>query len=157
MREREFCATLPVLLAIAPEAIVVGQDLRRVAIAGAFDDLRRDTMATMSHYSRVLKVVIDAQPDLHDEELAFWQGALGQELPGIYFAAYHGAFLRGTDLMLLMQRLEAGAPRVHLDIHADDLDAGVARLERLGAERVQKVQTWWVMRDPAGLVFWCCR
>ena len=28
-----------------------------------------------------------------------------------------------------------------------------ARLERLGAERVQQVQTWWVMRDPAGLLF----
>jgi len=55
--------------------------------------------------------------------------------------------------MLLMQRLESGAPRVHLDIHADDLDAEVARLERLGAERVQKVQIWWVMRDPAGLLF----
>jgi hypothetical protein len=99
-------------------------------------------MATMSHYSRVLKVVIDAPPDLHD-----------QELPGIYSAEYHGAFLRGNDLMLLMQRLESGAPRVHLDIHTDDLDAEVARLERLGAERVQKVQTWWVMRDPAGLLF----
>ena len=52
-----------------------------------------------------------------------------------------------------MQRLESGAPRVHLDIHADDVDAEVARLERLGAERVQKVQAWWVMRDPAGLLF----
>ena len=31
--------------------------------------------------------------------------------------------------------------------------AEVARLERLGAERVQKVQTWQVMRDPAGLLF----
>jgi hypothetical protein len=92
-------------------------------------------------------------PDLHDQELAFWQGALGQELPGIYSAEYHGAFLRGTGLMLLMQRLESGGPRVHLDIHTDDLDAEVARLERLGAERVQKVQTWWVMRDPAGLLF----
>jgi hypothetical protein len=113
---------------------------RPVAVAGAFDDLRRDTMATMSHYSRV-------------QELAFWQGALGQELPGIYSAEYHGAFLRGTGLMLLMQRLESGAPRVHLDIHTDDLDAEVARLERLGAERVQKVQSWWVMRDPVGLLF----
>ena len=43
--------------------------------------------------------------------------------------------------------------RLHLDIHTDDLDAEVARLERLGAERVQKVQTWQVMRDPAGLLF----
>jgi hypothetical protein len=116
-------------------------------------DLCRDTMGTMSHYSRLLKVVIDAPPDLHDRELAFWQGALGQELPGIYSAEYHGAFLRGHDLMLLMQRLESGAPRVHLDIHTDDLDAEVTRLERLGAERVQKVQGWQVMRDPAGLLF----
>jgi hypothetical protein len=89
----------------------------------------------MSHYSRVLKVVIDAPPGLHDQELAFWQGALGQELPEIYSAEYHGAFLRGNDLMLLMQRLDSGAPRVHLDIHTDDLDAEVARLERLGGHR----------------------
>jgi hypothetical protein len=110
-------------------------------------------MAVMPHYSRVLKVVIDAPPSLHDQELAFWQGALGQELPEIYSAEYHGVVLHGTDLMLLMQRLESGAPRVHLDIHTDDLDAEVARLELLGAERVQKVQFWWVMRDPAGLLF----
>jgi hypothetical protein len=110
-------------------------------------------MGGMSHYSRVLKVVIDAPPEVHDRELAFWAGALGQELPEVYSAEYHGAFLPGSDLMLLMQRLEAGGPRVHLDIHTDDLDAEVARLERLGAERVQKVEPWWVMRDPAGLVF----
>ena len=114
---------------------------------------RRGTMTTMSHYSRVLKVVIDAPSGLHDQELAFWQGALGQQLPEVYSAEYHGAILRGTDLMLLMQRLESGGPRVHLDIHTDDVDAEVARLERLGATREQMVQTWWVMRDPAGLPF----
>jgi hypothetical protein len=104
-------------------------------------------MMAMSHYSRVLKVVIDAPPELHDRELAFWQGA------GIYSDEYHGALLPGSDLMLLLQRLESGPPRVHLDIHTDDMDAEVARLERLGAERVQPVAGWWVMRDPAGLVF----
>lgn len=55
--------------------------------------------------------------------------------------------------MLLMQRLESAAPRTHLDIHPDDPAAEVARVERLGAERVQKVKTWWVMRDPVGLLF----
>jgi hypothetical protein len=110
-------------------------------------------MTTMSHYSRVLKIVIDAPPELHDQELAFWQGTVGQELPEVYSAEYHGAFLRGSDLMLLMQRLESGTPRVHLDIHTDDVDAEVARLEGLGAKRVQQVQTWWVMLDPAGLPF----
>ncbi|MGH3279749.1 MAG: hypothetical protein ACRDNW_11525 [Trebonia sp.] len=34
----------------------------------------------------------------------------------------------------------------------DDLAAGVNRLERLAAERVQNVQGWWVMRDQAGLL-----
>ena len=92
-------------------------------------------------------------PVLHRPMDQAWQGALGQELPEIYSAEYHGAFLRGDDLMLLMQLLESGAPRVHLDIHTDDLDAEVARLERLGAERVEKVRAWWVMRDPAGLLF----
>ena len=111
-------------------------------------------MSAMTHYSRVLKVVIDAPPDLHDRELAFWRGALGQELPEVFHSsAYHGALLRASDMMLLVQRLGSGAPRVHLDIHTDDLNAEVVRLERLGAQRVQAVETWWVMRDPAGLLF----
>jgi hypothetical protein len=28
-----------------------------------------------------------------------------------------------------------------------------ARSALLGAERVQEVRTWWVVRDPAGLLF----
>ena len=27
------------------------------------------------------------------------------------------------------------------------------RLEALGAERVAPIKSWWVMRDPAGLLF----
>jgi hypothetical protein len=110
-------------------------------------------MAAMAHYSTIVKIVIDVPPAEHDRELAFWQGATGQELPQVWSSEYHGGMLPGHDLMLLVQRLDAGAPRVHLDIHTDDLDAEVTRLERLGAERVCQVQSWWVMRDPAGLVF----
>jgi hypothetical protein len=128
-------------------------DLRKVAVAGAFDDLRRDTIATMSYYSRVLKVVIDAPPSLHDQELAFWQGALGPELPEIYSAEYHGAVLRGNDLMLLMQRLDSGAAASTWTFIPTIWTPKWPGPGRLGAERVQKVQTWWVMRDPAGLLF----
>jgi hypothetical protein len=42
---------------------------------------------------------------------------------------------------------------VHLDIHTDNLDAEVERLESLGAQRVRQAAAWWVMRDPAGLPF----
>ncbi len=66
---------------------------------------------------------------------------------------YHGATLPGQDFWLLVQRLGEGGPRVHVDIHTDDLAAEVERLERLGAERVPGVHPWQVMRDPAGLLF----
>jgi len=107
----------------------------------------------MAHFSRILKVVIDVPAADHDRELAFWRGATGEELAQGRLAEYHGSLLHGLDFGLLVQRLDDGEPRVHLDIHTDDLDAEVARLEQLGAERVQQVHSWWVLRDPAGLPF----
>ena len=40
--------------------------------------------------------------------------------------------------------------RVHLDIETDDIEAEVKRLENLGASKVEKIQTWWVMQAPSG-------
>ena len=107
----------------------------------------------MAHFSRVFKVVIDVPASDHDRELSFWEGATGQPLAPFGYPEYHGAALPGQDFWLLTQRLGDGAARVHVDIHTDDLAAEVDRLERLGAERVQRVHSWWVMRDPAGLLF----
>ena len=108
----------------------------------------------MAHYSRVTKIVIDVPPGDHDRELAFWDAATGVQLAHFErFPEYHGTDLPGSGLGFLVQRLDGGQARVHLDIHTDDLEAEVARLEALGAERVQQVHHWWVMRDPAGLPF----
>ncbi|GII00828.1 VOC family protein [Planobispora takensis] len=108
----------------------------------------------MPHHSRLYKVVIDVPDDVHDREVEFWQGATGETLKVFdRYREYHGAHLHGQEFALLVQRLGEGVPRVHLDIHTDDLEAEVARLERLGAERVRKVEHWWIMRDPAGLPF----
>ena len=108
----------------------------------------------MAHYSRVTKIVIDVPPGEHDRELAFWNAATGQQMTRFErFPEYHGTDLPGSGLGFLIQRLDGGQARVHLDIHTDDLEAEVARLEALGAERVQQVHLWWVMRDPAGLLF----
>jgi hypothetical protein len=108
----------------------------------------------MTHYSRLSKVVIDVPPGEHDRELAFWCAAVGQQLAqGARYPEYHGAALHGQQFGLLIQRLGHGPGRVHLDIHTDDLAAEVARLEELGAERVRLVHLWWIMRDPAGLLF----
>lgn len=73
-------------------------------------------MPDMGHYSTVLKIVIDVPPAEHDRELAFWHGAICQDLPRFDFAEYHGTALHGHDFWLLEQRPDAGTPRVHLDI-----------------------------------------
>lgn len=111
-------------------------------------------VATMAHYSRLYAIVVDAPAERHDQELAFWQAATGQPLARIdEHPEYHAAASHGQEFMLLIQRLDGGPGRVHLDIHTDDLEAEVARLELLGASRIQQVNSWWVMRDPADLLF----
>ena len=108
----------------------------------------------MVHYSKLLKIVIDVPPAEHDRELAFWSAATGQPLAQFdRHPEYHGAALHGQDLWLLIQRLDEGQGRVHIDIHTDDPAAEMARLEQLGAELVQQAHSWRVMRDPAGLLF----
>ena len=107
----------------------------------------------MAHFSRVATVVIDVPAGDHDRELSFWAEATGQALPELDFPEYHGVQLHGQDIALLVQRLGDGTARIHLDIHTDDVDAEVSRLAQLGAQRVQQVHSWWIMRDPAGMVF----
>ncbi len=108
----------------------------------------------MAHYSRVLKIVIDVPAGEHDRELTFWRAATGAALDRFdRHPEYHGGELAGSEFWLLVQRLDDGPSRVHVDIHTDDLAAEVARLEKLGAERVEQAHSWWVMRDPAGLLF----
>jgi Glyoxalase-like domain len=108
----------------------------------------------VTHYSRLCRIVIDVPATEHDQELAFWQAATGQLLARFErYPEYHGATSHDQPFGLIIQRRGEGPGRVHLDIHTDDLEAEVRRLERLGARRVRRVEAWWIMRDPAGLPF----
>ena len=108
----------------------------------------------MAHHSRLDKIVIDVAPSDHDDEVVFWSGATGQPLTqsGRY-PEYHWGEIPGQDVGVLVQRLDEGASRVHVDIHTTDVNAEVTRLEQLGAIRIRQVHDWWIMRDPAGLPF----
>ena len=101
-------------------------------------------------------IVIDVPETDHDQELAFWAAATGSELAHIgKFPEYHGGEL-GTgagDMCMLVQRLGDGPARIHIDIHTSDLEAEVTRLEQAGATRLREANGWWIMRDPAGLLF----
>jgi hypothetical protein len=43
--------------------------------------------------------------------------------------------------------------RVHIDIESDDIAAEVARLEKLGATVVNRLERWVVMQAPTGQRF----
>ena len=108
----------------------------------------------MAHFSRLSTIVLDVPADDEDTTVTFWRGALSAPLERVdRYPDFHGARLPGHDLVLLTQRLGTGQPRVHLDIHTDDLEAEVTRLEALGATRLDRHDRWWTMRDPAGLTF----
>lgn len=51
-----------------------------------------------------------------------------------------------------LQRVDHDS-RVHLDIETDDIQAKVARLEKLGATVFRKLGRWTVMQAPSGQRF----
>lgn len=107
------------------------------------------------HKSRLAGFIIDCRTDDLESAAQFWSAALGYPLkdPATEPSSMYRQFDTGpTGLHIEVQKVSHES-RVHLDIEADDIEAEVARLESLGAKRVQKVHTWWVMEAPTGQRF----
>jgi predicted enzyme related to lactoylglutathione lyase len=106
------------------------------------------------HKSRLAGFIIDCNTGDIDSAATFWTQALGYKLaavdgdPGIYRTFDTGP----NGLHIEVQKVEHPS-RVHLDIETDNIEAEVARLERLGARRIDKVRTWIVMEAPTGQRF----
>lgn len=104
------------------------------------------------HKSRLSGFIIDCQDAELGPAAQFWGAALGmavQPLPGDEGRTYTRLIDRNAGLHIEVQTVDHQS-RVHLDIETDDIDAEVARLESLGARRVAKVRSWWVMQAPTG-------
>ena len=103
------------------------------------------------HKSRLCSVVIDCDRVELDAASRFWSAALGRAAK-----PPEGSYVQLEDRpgqpIVLIQRVTHPS-RVHLDIETDDVEAEVARLEALGARRIEKVQTWWVLEAPTGQRF----
>jgi len=107
------------------------------------------------HKSRLAGFIIDCQTEDLEAAASFWRQALGLELrpaagPG---ESKYRTLATGPDQPHVEVQQVEHASRVHLDIEADDIEAEVARLERLGAQRVGPVRTWYVMQAPTGQRF----
>jgi predicted enzyme related to lactoylglutathione lyase len=104
------------------------------------------------HKSKLVAAVIDCQVEDLTEGARFWSGALGREVKQSEEGDNPKYAVLGNgkeDLILLLQKVPHPS-RVHLDIESDDIEAEVARLEALGARRIEKIKTWWVMEAPTG-------
>ena len=107
------------------------------------------------HKSRFAGLIIDCDTDDLDAAAAFWSAALGAPIkPADQPAAgpYAELSMPEGDPYAEVQKVEHDS-RVHLDIETDDIDAEVARLESLGARRINAIKGWVVMQAPTGQRF----
>ncbi len=102
------------------------------------------------HRSRVYALLIDAPKDDAERATAFWSAALGvtartnQDEP--QFIELPDAI---PGVVTAVQSVD-DAPRFHLDIETDHIEAEVARLVGLGAEPVTQWRECHVLRAPGG-------
>ncbi|HVO02530.1 MAG TPA: VOC family protein [Candidatus Cybelea sp.] len=103
------------------------------------------------HRSQLAGFIIDCRTEDLDAAADFWSGALGMKREA--GKDKYVSFAREPNgLNVEVQRVEHES-RVHLDIETDNIEAEVARLEKLGARRVRKFERWWVMEAPTGQRF----
>jgi predicted enzyme related to lactoylglutathione lyase len=106
------------------------------------------------HKSRLAGFIIDCKTDDLPSAAEFWGAALGMEVrPLPDEEANYIHLVEPTGRLHIEVQSVTHPSRVHLDIETDDIEAEVRRLEALGATRVQKVHTWWVMEAPTGQRF----
>jgi len=107
------------------------------------------------HYSRLCALLIDCNtPDI-DQAARFWSEALGRAVDPNHPGTRGNYRMLETPLdepIVQIQRVDHES-RVHIDIETDDIPAEVARLEKLGAQVVSRLERWVVMQAPTGQRF----
>jgi len=107
------------------------------------------------HRSRLCALLVDCRTDNVDAAADFWAKALGRPLdpghPGTR-GSYRMLETPPDEPIVQIQRVDHES-RVHIDIETDDIPAEVARLEKLGAKVVNRLERWVVMQAPTGQRF----
>ena len=104
------------------------------------------------HKSRLGGLIIDCQSENLEMDAVFWKKALGYEAINSSDPEDENYVPLKTgpdDLSIEIQQVTHPS-RVHIDIETDDIEAEVARLEKLGATKVEQVNSWWIMEAPTG-------
>ena len=107
------------------------------------------------HKSRLAGLIIDCETGDLSAAAEFWAAALGARAKPQTEAAeskYVALDMPPDEPYVEVQQV-SHASRVHLDIESDNVTAEVARLEALGAKRIDEIRGWVVMEAPTGQRF----
>lgn len=109
------------------------------------------------HRSRLSTILIDCAEADYARSLAFWSAALGREaIPeegNPRYASLRGRIGGEGGPYVMLQSVPAEERAIHLDIESDDVEAEVARLERLGARIKRRFPDYVVLVAPSGHPF----
>lgn len=107
------------------------------------------------HQSRLSAVLIDCKDRDYERGVDFWSRALGKETirEGDDYVSLRGRVGGDGGPIVMIQRVPDAERAIHLDIEADDVEAEVARLEKLGARRKRDFPEHVVMEAPTGHAF----
>jgi predicted enzyme related to lactoylglutathione lyase len=115
----------------------------------------RQSARNVMHHSRLCALLIDCNTADIDQAASFWAEALGRPVdpdhPGTR-GSYRMLETPQDEPIVQIQRVDHES-RVHIDIETDDIPAEVARLEKLGATVVNRLERWTVMQAPTGQRF----
>ncbi len=100
------------------------------------------------HKSRLGAIIVDCKTDDLEGEAQFWADALGGSI-GRKDERYIEILGDPGDPGVILQKVEHPS-WIHIDIESDDIEAEVARLQKLGAKVVEKMERWTVMQAPSG-------
>ena len=107
------------------------------------------------HKSRLAGLIIDCDTDDLPAAAEFWAAALGapaKTQTDVAESKYVALATLPDEPYVEVQQVSHES-RVHIDIESDDVPAEVARLEALGARRLEEIRGWVVMEAPTGQRF----
>lgn len=107
------------------------------------------------HKSRLAGFIIDCDTDDLQAAADFWAKALGapaKQAADLSESPYVELNMPADEPYAEVQKVDH-ASRVHIDIESDDIDAEVARLEKLGATQIAAIRSFVVLEAPTGQRF----
>jgi predicted enzyme related to lactoylglutathione lyase len=107
------------------------------------------------HHSRLCAVLIACRTFDLDAAAQFWGEALGRAVDSKHPGSRGNYRMLETppDEPIVQIQSVDHKSRVHIDIDTDDIAAEVARLRKLGAMTVVRLERWVVMEAPTGQRF----